>query len=43
MKIADEISYEISYTSHMSEIRFMNSYEYYIRSHIVTRYEEKPI
>ena len=26
MKIADEILYEISYRSHMSEIRIMNSY-----------------
>ena len=34
MKIADEISYEISYRSHMSEIRIMNSYENYMRSHM---------
>ena len=45
MKIADEISYEISYRSHMSEIRIMNTYENYIRSHMrsllisITRYE----
>ena len=36
MKIADEISHEISYRSHMSEILIMNSYENYeISSEIV--------
>ena len=34
MKIVDEISYEISYRSHMFEICIMNSYENYMRSHI---------
>ena len=35
MKIADEIPYEISYRSHMSEIdRTMISYENYMRTHI---------
>ena len=34
MKIADEISHEISYTSHMSEMRIMNSYENYMKSHM---------
>ena len=34
MKIANEISYEISYRSHMSEIRIMNSYENYMRSYM---------
>ena len=34
MKIADEISYNITCRSHMSEIRITNSYEKYMRSHI---------
>ena len=34
MKIADEILCEISYRSHMSEIRIMKSYENYMRSHM---------
>ena len=31
MKIADEISYEISYRSYMSEIRITNSYNIFMQ------------